>query len=176
MTEVIHTASPFIIDAKDYQKELFEPAEHGTRSILKAIKELNPSVKRVVIISSFGSVLDVNAGLRPGYAYTEADWNPMTTEETEKAGPSAAYLVSKTIAEKAAWDFVETEKPNFSVSAITPPMIYGPMLGEVPNMSKLNTSSADIYRLFNGSLKEMPDTDFYAYIDVRDSKCIRSLN
>jgi nucleoside-diphosphate-sugar epimerase len=116
--------------------------------------------------------LDVKAGLRPGYVYTEADWNPMTVEETEEAGPSAAYLVSKTIAERAAWDFVKTEKPNFSVATVTPPMIYGPMLGEVDNMSKLNTSSADIYRLFNGSLKEMPDTDFYAYVDVRDSKSL----
>ena len=55
-------------------------------------------------------------------------------------------------------------------------MIYGPMLGEVPSMNKLNTSSADIYRLFNGSLNEMPDTDFYAYIDVRDGKFFFSRN
>ena len=63
-----------------------------------------------MITSSFASVLDVTKGLRPGYVYTEADWNPMTKEETIAAGPTPAYLVSKTLAERAAFDFVEKEK------------------------------------------------------------------
>ena len=125
-------------------------------------------MRRIVITSSFASVLDVTKGLRPGYVYTEADWNPMTAEETHAAGPSAAYLVSKTLAEKAAFDFVEKEKPGFSIATVTPPMVYGPLLETYDSMEKLNTSSMDIYRLFNGSLKEVPDTAFWAYIDVRD--------
>ncbi|KIN07192.1 hypothetical protein OIDMADRAFT_99439 [Oidiodendron maius Zn] len=165
---IIHTASPFILDAKDYEKELFTPAVNGTLFILQAAKAHAPGVRRIVITSSFASVLDVTKGLRPGYVYTETNWNPMTVEETHAAGPSPAYLVSKTLAEKAAFDFVEKEKPGFSIATVTPPMVYGPLLETYDSMEKLNTSSMDIYRLFNGSLKEVPDTAFWAYIDVRD--------
>jgi len=74
LAQVIHTASPFILDAKDYKKGLFEPAVNGTVSILKAVKEHNPAIKRVVITSSFAAVENFLAGRRPGYVYTEADW------------------------------------------------------------------------------------------------------
>lgn len=168
MHKVIHTASPFVLNAKDYDKELFEPAVNGTVSILKAVQEHNPSVKRIVITSSFAAVLDFTAGLRPGYTYTEADWNPMTIDEARKADPTAAYLVSKTLAERAAFEFVKTQKPGFSIATVTPPMVYGPLLQGFDSMRKLNTSSADIYRLFNGSSKEVPNTVFWAYVDVRD--------
>jgi nucleoside-diphosphate-sugar epimerase len=167
---VIHLASPFVLDSKDYEKDLFVPAVNGTVSILKAVKEYNQSVKRVVITSSFAAVLDFPTGRRPGYVYTEEDWNPMTTEEAKKTGPAAAYLVSKTLAERAAYDFVNTEKPNFSITTLNPPMVYGPLLQDVESMSKLNTSSFDVYRLFNGSLKEVPETTFWACIDVRDGR------
>ncbi|KAH8879158.1 NAD(P)-binding protein [Thozetella sp. PMI_491] len=165
---VIHTASPFILNATDFDKELFEPALNGTLNVLKAAKANNPSVKRIVITSSFAAVLDFSTGTRPGYIYTEKDWNPMTTEEAKKAGPAAAYLVSKTIAERAAFDFVEKEKPNFTISTLTPPMVFGPLAQDFDTMSKLNESSAEVWALINGSMKEIPATAFYAYVDVRD--------
>jgi nucleoside-diphosphate-sugar epimerase len=167
---VIHTASPFVLSAKDYDSELFEPAVNGTVSVLKAVKANNPSVRRIVITSSFAANLDFSAGLRPGYAYTEADWNPVTIDEARKADPTTAYLVSKTLAEKAAFDFVETEHPNFTIATLTPPMVYGPLASDFESMSKLNTSSGDIYRLFNGTEKEVPETGFWGYVDVRDRK------
>jgi hypothetical protein len=49
-------------------------------------------------------------------------------------------------------------------------MVYGPLDHHVNDMAKLNTSSADIYRLFNGSEKQVPDTSFWAFADVRDRK------
>lgn len=143
-------------------------------TVLKAVKKNNPSVRRVVITSSFASNIDFKAGVRPGYSYTEADWNPMTADEARKQDPVSAYLVSKTLAEKAAFDFVENEKPNFSITTLTPPMVYGPLAQDFDSMSKLNTSSADIYRLYNGSMTEVPPTGFWAYVDVRDRKCICS--
>jgi nucleoside-diphosphate-sugar epimerase len=79
-------------------------------SLLKAIKEYNPRVKRVVITSSFAANIDVAKGLRPGYTYTETDWNPMTLEDAFKADPVSAYLVSKAEAEKAAFALIEKEK------------------------------------------------------------------
>ena len=103
-------ASPFILNATDYKKDLFDPAVNGTTSMMKAVKAFAPNVKRVVITSSFASVVDTSKGLRPGYTNTEADWNPMTLEEASKSDPSNAYLVSKTLAERSGWDFIENEK------------------------------------------------------------------
>ncbi|RFU72435.1 cinnamoyl- reductase [Trichoderma arundinaceum] len=79
-----------------------------------------------------------------------------------------AYLASKSFAEKAAFDFVKENKPKFTISALCPPFIYGPLLHHVESPKELNTSSNDIYRLFNGSEKEVPPTAFWSYVDVRD--------
>jgi hypothetical protein len=49
-------------------------------------------------------------------------------------------------------------------------MVYGPIAHSVAKMSSLNTSSGDVYRLFNGTEKTVPDTSFWAYADVRDRK------
>jgi nucleoside-diphosphate-sugar epimerase len=80
--------------------------------VLEAVKQHNPNVKRIVITSSFAAVLDFAKGVRPGYTYTEADWNPMPIEEVRDG--VEAYLVPKTLAEKAAFEFVEREKVNSS--------------------------------------------------------------
>ncbi|EED23494.1 cinnamoyl-CoA reductase, putative [Talaromyces stipitatus ATCC 10500] len=164
---IIHTASPFVLNANDYEKELFQPAIQGTTSILKAAQEHNPDVRRVVITGSFASVLDPSKGLRPGYVYTEADWNPVTVEEAGTNG-SIAYLASKTFAEQAAWKYVKDNKPNFSVTTLLPPMVFGPVVHHVKDVDSLNTSSADIYRLINGSETEVPVNAFWAFVDVRD--------
>ena len=165
---VIHTASPFVLEVKDNEKDLLIPALHGTQGVLKSIKKNNPNVKRVVVTSSFAAILDMDKGPRPDHTYSEADWNPATYDSAKNNGGSYAYCASKKIAEKAAFDFVEQEKPNFDVATICPPMIYGPNSHPVESMSKLNTSSADIYRLINGSSKEVPDTAFFAWVDVRE--------
>jgi len=165
---VIHTASPFQMNVEDNERDLLDPAVKGTTGILAAINKYNPDVKRVVITSSFASIVSMAEGQRPGYTYTEADWNPVTWEEAKTGPGGVAYCASKTFAEKAAFDFVKEKAPNFTVSTICPPMIYGPLDHGVSDMSKLNTSAADIYRLMNGSEKEVPQTDFFAYADVRD--------
>ena len=105
----------------------------------------------------------------PEHTYTEEDWNPVTydvAKQTEDG--SVAYCASKTFAEKAAFDFVNTKCPNFTISTICPPIIYGPNAHSVSDLSRLNTSSADIYRLMNRSTKEVPPTAFWAFADVRD--------
>jgi nucleoside-diphosphate-sugar epimerase len=94
---------------------------------LKSIKKGAPSVKRVVITSSFASIITPNKGNWPGHEYCEEDWNPITLEEAYE-NPSAGYRASKTFAEKAAWDFLEKEKPNFTISTINPPLVFGPIV------------------------------------------------
>ncbi|KAI9873719.1 MAG: methylglyoxal reductase (NADPH-dependent) gre2 [Pleopsidium flavum] len=165
---VIHTASPFQTQVENNERDLLNPAIHGTREILQAIQKNNPTIKRVVITSSFASIINMEKGNWPQHTYTEADWNPVTYEAAKTADGSTAYCASKTFAEKAAFDFVEKQHPNFSIATICPPMVYGPPVHAVSSLDHLNTSAADIYRLINGSENVVPPTQFWAFADVRD--------
>jgi nucleoside-diphosphate-sugar epimerase len=165
---VIHTASPFVFDVEDYEKDLLLLAIKGTTGILESIQRCNPAVKRVVITSSFASILDIPKGYRPGYTYSEADWNPCTYEEAKQGPGPVAYCASKVFAEKAAFEYVEKNRPNFTVSTICPPMVFGPNAHYIESLYKLNTSSADVWNLINGSTKDIPSTGFPAFADARD--------
>jgi nucleoside-diphosphate-sugar epimerase len=93
--------------------------------MLKAIKKNAPGVKRVVITSSFASIINANKGNSwIEHTYSEKDWNPITAEEAVQ-NPSNGYRASKTFAERAAWEFVEKEKPNFTLSTMCPPLVIG---------------------------------------------------
>ncbi|KAK1237293.1 LOW QUALITY PROTEIN: hypothetical protein MKX08_002918 [Trichoderma sp. CBMAI-0020] len=164
---IIHTASPFILNATDFGTELLQPAISGATGVLEAIQVYNSSISRVIITSSFASVLDPTQGQRPEYVYTEADWNPSTVEQANSS-PVMAYLASKTFAERAAFDYVKEKKFNFTVTTLCPPMVYGPIAHVVSGVNALNTSAGDIYRLMNCSEKAVPNTSFWAFADVRD--------
>lgn len=165
---VIHTASPFHFNVTDVQKQLLDPAIIGTTGILKSIKKSAPTVKRVVITSSFASIIDPSKGGRPDHTYSEADWNPVTMEEAVK-DPSTGYRGSKTFAEKAAWDFVEKEKPNFTISTMCPPLVLGPIVHYLNSLDSLNTSNQRIRDTMLGKYKdEIPVTGIYIWVDVRD--------
>lgn len=92
-----------------------------------SIKKSAPSVKHVVITSSFASIINPMKGHWPGHTYTEADWNPVTPGAA-LSHPGLGYAASKTYAEKAAWDFLEKERPNFTISTMNPPMVIGPVV------------------------------------------------
>jgi nucleoside-diphosphate-sugar epimerase len=165
---VIHTASPFHFNVTDTKKDLLDPAIIGTTGILKAIKAHAPGVKRVVITSSFASIVDGSKGTRPGYVYSEKDWNPVTPEEAVQ-NPSNGYRASKTFAEKAAWDFVEKEKPNFSIATMCPPLVLGPIVHYLNSLDGLNTSNQRVRNLITGqNKKEIADTGTFIFVDVRD--------
>ena len=73
------------------------------------------------------------------------------------------------MAEKAAWDFVDTgENVNFTLATICPMMVYGPPYPGSISLSHLGTSAKDIYVLMDGSLTEVPSTRLPVYVDVRD--------
>lgn len=80
-----------------------------------------------MITSSFAAIVDGSKGFWPEHTYSEDDWNGITPEEA-KENPMMGYRASKTFAEKAAWDFVKNEKPNFSLATINPPMVFGPIV------------------------------------------------
>lgn len=167
---VIHTASPFHFNVTDVQKQLLDPAVIGTTGILKSVKKNAPSVKRVVITSSFASILNPFKGAAPGKTYSESDWNPITHEQALE-NPANGYRASKTFAEKAAWDFVEKEKPNFDVATICPPLVFGPIVHYLNSLDALNTSNERIRDFIQGKLRDSSDEPMggaFAWVDVRD--------
>lgn len=159
----------FHFNVKDTKKDLLDPAINGTVGILKAIKAFAPTVKHVVITSSFASILNADKGQTwPEHTYTEADWNPITLDEATKT-PAHGYRASKTFAEKAAWEFLEKEKPNFTLSTANPPMVFGPIVHYLNSLDALNTSNARIRDMLRGEYKNgLPDTGTYIWTDVRD--------
>jgi len=78
--------------------------------------------------------------------------------------PYISYCVSKKEAEKVVWDFVETEKPHFSVTVFLPTIIIGPAIHHVDNLKKINFSNDIIYLYINGTNKRIPATPFPSYV------------
>jgi dihydroflavonol-4-reductase len=150
---VVHTASPFPISQPKDEGELIRPAVDGTLRALRATKVAG--VARVVLTSS--SVAIVNGALPPGRAeYTEADWSDTT-------GPTAsAYAKSKTLAERAAWDFVKTEAPGMLLTAINPGFVLG-----TPLDREFGSSVSVIRRFLRGKDPAMPKLGF-PVVDVAD--------
>lgn len=162
---VLHTASPFHFDALDAKRDLLDPAIVGTTSILTAIKAYAPEVKRVIVTSSFASM--INPKQHPAI-YDETVWNPVTWEEA-LANTTTAYRGSKTFAEKAAWSFYKTERPNFSLTTVNPPSVFGPVAHNLASQSKINTSNARIRDMIQGKMKEcLEPTGAFLWVDVRD--------
>ena len=125
-------------------------------------------MKRVVITSSFAAIVQADKGFWPGHAYSEADWNPITSEEATE-NPMMGYRASKTFAEKAAWEFLEKEKPNFTISTINPPMVFGPIVHALDSLENLNTSNERIRNAVQGKFKdEIPPSGVHLWVDVRD--------
>ncbi|KAJ5214163.1 hypothetical protein N7449_001332 [Penicillium cf. viridicatum] len=149
---------------EDPVKDFLDPAIKGTTGILKAIKEYAPTVKRVVITSSFAAIVN---GKQHPKVYSEKEWNPLTWEEA--MDHSSVYRGSKTFAEKAAWSFVEKEKPNFDLATINPPLVFGPIVHYLNSPEAINTSNQRLRNIVQGEMKEkIAPTGNFLWVDVRD--------
>jgi len=93
----------------------------------------------------------------------------VTKEDARKAQEGfVSYVSSKKEAERAVWDFVETQKPHFGVTVLLPALIFGPPIQPVKSVLALNFSTGLFYSLWNGSYETVPATMFPSYIDARD--------
>ena len=128
-----------------------------------------PSIKRVVVTSSFAAVLDVTRTAPPYFTYTGADWNPLTYKESVDPATSAvvAYRGSKKFAEQAAWDFVYIRKPGFDLVTLCPPMTFGPVVHPVADAASLNESNAALWGIASGK-RPLPVARVPFWVDVRD--------
>jgi nucleoside-diphosphate-sugar epimerase len=161
---VLHTASPFFLGHTDPVKELLDPAIKGTNGILRSIHAHAPSVKQVVITSSFAAV--VNPDHHPA-VYNEESWNPVTEEQALL--PAYTYRASKTFAERAAWDFMAANKPNFSLTVLNPPLVLGPMVHHLGSLDAINTSNERVRDFVLGRHRDkLPPSGVYIWVDVRD--------
>ncbi|KAG5719285.1 NADPH-dependent methylglyoxal reductase GRE2 [Termitomyces sp. T112] len=152
--------------------QLYKPAVNGTVSILKSAQKNGSNVKRVVMTSSAASVLEIGVDK----IFTEANWNELAVREVKEQGDAAhgmtKYRASKTLAEKAAWEFYNTNKANlkWDLSILNPPFVFGPAIHELESPDALNTSLRQWYDavLGNNQNETFLKVQGSAYIDVRD--------
>jgi nucleoside-diphosphate-sugar epimerase len=150
---VLHVASPIPSTVPRDENELIAPARDGALRVLKAARDAG--VKRVVLTSSFAAV-GYGAPKDRTAIFTEQDWTNLNDPTVQP------YQKSKTIAERAAWDFIAREGRDLELAVVNPVGVFGPVLG--PDLS---TSIVLVKRLMDGSLPGCPDI-WFGVVDVRD--------
>uniref|UniRef100_A0A4D5R9U3 Cinnamoyl-CoA reductase 1 n=1 Tax=Scolopendra viridis TaxID=118503 RepID=A0A4D5R9U3_SCOVI len=155
-TYVMHVASPFPMGHVENEDDVIKPAVEGTKNVLQKCAEAG-TVRKVVLTSSVVAVHGEDE-IEPGKAYTEEDW---TNCESKTVG---AYSKSKTLAEKAAWDFVKNLEGSekFELSVINPMLILGPVLNVTSG-----TSVEVMKRFMENQMTALPQVGL-VICDVRD--------
>jgi nucleoside-diphosphate-sugar epimerase len=149
---VMHVASPLPAAAPKHEDEVIVPARDGTLRVLRAARDAG--VRRVVLTSSFAAI---GYGHAPrATPFDEMDWSDITR------GRVSAYVKSKTLAERAAWDFIAAEGGGVELSVINPVGVFGPVLG--PDYA---TSILLVKRLMDGAMPGCPRL-YFGVVDVRD--------
>jgi nucleoside-diphosphate-sugar epimerase len=116
---VLHVASPLPSHVPHDENDLIVPAREGTLRVLRTARDAG--VRRVVVTSSFAAV---GYGHRPQEKpFDESDWTNIDGRDVQP------YVKSKTLAERAAWDFVAREGRNLELSVVNPVGVFGPVLG-----------------------------------------------
>jgi nucleoside-diphosphate-sugar epimerase len=149
---VLHVASPLPPNVPKHEDDLIVPAREGTLRVLRAARDAG--VKRVVLTSSFAAI---GYGHPPRKApFNETDWTDLNGDGVY------AYVKSKTLAERAAWDFIANEGGSLELSVVNPVGVFGPVLG--PDYS---TSILLVQRLMDGAIPGVPRL-YFGVVDVRE--------
>ncbi|GJJ10901.1 hypothetical protein Clacol_005129 [Clathrus columnatus] len=183
-----HTASPFHFHAED-PDDIIKPAIQGTTNILESalnyglvhnvlkrsfktnIHKKSTSLKRVVVLASTACIIEPI--LEGQKVFSEKDWNRFSLKEIEEKGRGATaahkYRASKTLAEKAAWNFmkINADKISWDLVTIQPPFVWGPPLQAISSLNSLNTSLVDFYNTITGKMEASP-AHIGNWVDVRD--------
>jgi len=148
---VVHTASPFSAFEPKDEQELIKPAKEGTIRVLT--HGYAAGIRKFVITSSTAAISGATPTSR-NKTYTNEDWTDLNSK-------ISAYTKSKTLAEKAAWEFVESH-PDTVLTTVNPNVILGPLHSGVPG-----TSLRIIESIIDSSYPGFPKISF-APVDVRD--------
>jgi dihydroflavonol-4-reductase len=129
---VFHTASPFILEVNDAQRDLVDPALKGSLNVLQAVAN-SPSVKRVVLTSSVAAMAsdNIEVAQNPKGFLSEDDWNEYASVDYNP------YHYSKTVAEQAAWQFVQSQE-HWDLVVINPSLVVGPALNPQATSDSFN--------------------------------------
>ncbi|KAL1938025.1 hypothetical protein VTO73DRAFT_12036 [Trametes versicolor] len=169
---IVHMASPLTAPTRVGDPQAYiRPAVEGTLNILKSASRSD--VKRVVVTSSIYAVVGITA---PPGTYTEEDWNDTAVKIVEEQGGEARsifmYEASKTLAERAAWDFMETHKSevSFDLCTLLPAWVFGPLAGEhVSEPPALSKTPLHMWRQLAEFPRPAAETlPWHNYVDVRD--------
>jgi nucleoside-diphosphate-sugar epimerase len=148
----LHVASPFPATMPRHENELIVPAREGALRVLRAARDAG--VKRLVMTSSFAAI---GYGHQPQSGpFTETDWTDVNGKGL------AAYTKSKTLAERAAWNFIDREGRTLELAVVNPVAVFGPV-----HSADYASSIIIVKRLLDGSLPGVPRIYFGA-VDVRD--------
>jgi nucleoside-diphosphate-sugar epimerase len=157
-TFVCHVASPFPLKTPKDKNDLIKPAVEGTLHVLRAAAAASPPPSRVVVTSSFAAI-GYGQESNPDKPYNENDnW----TVVDDPQHPINAYTESKTLAERAAWDFVESlpAEQRFELVTVNPSLVQGPML------SSNGCSSAQVAKdLLTGKVPVLADIDLFVTVN-----------
>jgi nucleoside-diphosphate-sugar epimerase len=149
---VLHVASPLGGGTSKTADELVRPARDGALRVLRAATKAG--VKRVVMTSSCGAATPVTMGVDT--VSDETLWSDPVAQRNDH------YRLSKTLAERAAWEFMEKNGGATSFATILPSAIFGPVL----TMDQLG-SVQFIQRLIDGRMPRVPAIGLNI-VDVRD--------
>lgn len=154
MDYVLHVASPIPANLPRNPDDLIIPAREGARRVLRASKAAG--VKRVVLTSSVAAISYGWGTERPDLL-TEAHWS-----DPDNLKDNTAYTRSKTIAERAAWDFMASEGSGMEMVAVNPAAVLGPVMCD-----DFSASLELVTQLLGGRLPALPKMGFQL-VDVRD--------
>jgi dihydroflavonol-4-reductase len=154
MDFVQHIASPIPAKLPRDHDELIVPARDGALRVLKAVKAAG--VKRVVMTSSMAAIAYGWGDKRPALL-TEEHWS-----DPDNLADNTAYTRSKTIAERAAWDYVNGEGKGLELATINPSAVLGPVMS-----GDFSASVEILTQLLSGKLPGTPRVGF-GIVDVRD--------
>jgi dihydroflavonol-4-reductase len=148
---VLHVASPTLTSLPRTDDEMIAPARDGVLRVLRAARDAK--VRRVVLTSASGAIA---YGHPPrSQPFDETDWTDLNNDVP-------AYQKSKTLAERAAWHFIQTEGGDLELAVINPVAVLGPVLG--PDYSpSLNL----VRRMLDGGMPFCPHFSV-GFVDVRD--------
>lgn len=150
---LMHTASPFPLAPPKSEDDLIRPAVDGTLRALRAANKAG--IQRVVLTSSFAAVMFAKLPTDRA-VFNESDWSDTSDPAID------AYSKSKTLAEKAAWDFVRDQAPDMALTTINPVMVLGPPLDIHFG------SSVEVVQRLLGAKDPMVPRFGFSCVDVRD--------
>lgn len=147
---VLHVASPTPKLNFKHEDEMIIPAREGVLRVMRASRDAG--ISRVVLTSAIGAI--VYGHPKQTAPYDETFWTDTTN--------APAYQKSKTLAERAAWDFMKREGGALELSVVNPAAVMGPVLG--PDYSH---SIYLIKNLLTGKMAGCPKINS-CFVDVRD--------